>query len=330
MKINLAKLKREGTPLYATETEIIYKQPETKLEISWNNLEKQHSTGLENNVNSNLKALFSKFDLSKIELEICETVYKLKSDKKLGEIEVQTSIQKKNFSIKTKVVKDMIKSIEEYIKMLKDAILIENATSQLIKNLDFYLDGNEIRVKINNMRYIKLYNGLFVYPKKWEPLGIQCYISYKNFLFNGYVKLEYNNEIEKIKNYFLENKLFGEYKYFDFKIILTKEKDFNNDENYKLIKNDKLCTFIVKLIQKRCQLSTIMEYLGCYLSKYFLNALLPYLNDVKSVFINIGQKMLPDGLSDIYVCIISENIIKIQRKEGSFEIFFNEKKLNIF
>lgn len=329
MKINLAKLKPKRTILYATETEIVYKQPETKLEKIWSNLEIQPISGKDDQETCNTKALYNKFELSKIELEICETVYKLKNDGKIGELELKTDVHKNNYSVKTKTVKDMVRSIDEYGKMLKNAISIENKTYQLIKELDYFIYRNELRVKLDDTRFLSLNNGLFVYPKNWEPLGVHCFVKYKNFVFYGFIKIVYEKEFEKIKNYFLEIGIIGEYKYNDIEILLQKENDSIFSKKYKIINNDKLCTFVVDLIKKKIHLKTIIEYLVCYLSKYFVKALMPFFNNKKYAFINIGNEILADGLSDVYVYILSYYIVKVHRKDGTFNIFINEQKINI-
>ncbi|KAM0674035.1 hypothetical protein GVAV_000016 [Gurleya vavrai] len=354
MKINISKLNLKQEPLHATDTEIIYQQPQSQLEKTWNNLSLHFQKLEQENENYSEKQLYNRYMQSKYELETNLEIYKLIKNNVIENKVIKSSKKENLYSIKKVLANDLTKICEDKILLLQNAIENEKCIYQIIKNENFCFFENKMRIFIDHFYFIEVRNNKLIYNKNYKPKGLFVIIEHKKFIFRGFVNEESNDEIENVKRYIKEINLVGEYNICNIKITIKQGneesnnkkicKDANLFENTTLSNNAneknkmydemsqnniiinhelKLCKFIINYIKENKNL--LGEMIICYVSKYFLN----FIFKEKCIEnINLDEIILIDNLSKIYCCIYKDKIVKVIRENNDFNIFVDEKKVN--
>ncbi|KAM0677984.1 hypothetical protein BDAP_001464 [Binucleata daphniae] len=321
MKINVKKLSIQKTPEYATNTGTIDLQPETNLERTWNYLANYYTSLEDEKEISQLKKLFESFYFAGTEIKTCKNTFDLVKQKIIKQVKIKKIEETNEYTLKEKVLNDLIDITNRKKRLLLDSIEKENKTYELVKNENVYIKNNRLKIWIDLKHKLDCTLGTIKKPEKWKSLGLYCCIQYRNITFEGLYKKNDLSCVEDVKEYIKETRLEGKYKINEFSVTIKR------GANKKIAKENDLCKFVMACIDNNTKKEMLHEMMLCYTAKYLLNAFLRAIRITKYTIVSDTDKVMYDKLNNTFFCICDKGVIKICRSDERILMFMNERQI---
>lgn len=303
--------------LFANENEIVYEPYKSSLDLAWDSLAtyyQQKAIEYQSDRVSK-QALFTKFQIAKVELETISTTYKLIKEEVLSCVNVHHKVENK-VNLFLKIVSDSKKIIEKKLAILRDSINKERKLLQIVQEYDCTIEHGVLKIILDNTHYVVIDGERYIYPDKWKPTGLRCTIEYKGLRYSGTRQCKGDlEELEQIIEYVQEKKLIGEYISENIKIsidICENETGGNN-----------LCLLILDKFRRNSDINVIYEIVICYMCKIYWKNLV----DNEYQVVNSYDNKMIDGLSKEYFVIAKIGVIRVSRGDNDFLIYLNENEI---
>lgn len=299
--------------VYATPDEIIYEPTKTILENTWDKLANHYQALNEPNT---VEKMNSKVMLAKIELETNNTVYDLITKDVLKSEKINKQIKNVSYNLVKKAIQDCKQIVLNKLDSLRDASKKEEMLVELLKNYEYCIVDGVVNVYIDT-NYL-IFDEKFIFPTKWKPIGLCCMIKYGNIEFKGSLAPEkYVGDVEQVFEYIKEVKSVCEEKRKILEISVVR-CDVDDSEG------DEIAKFVIKSMKEGKRIDIIFEMVTCYSSRLLAKDLL---GDCE-IINGMGCNMI-DGLSTEFFCYKEDNVLRVDRKEGKINFFYNECSVEV-
>lgn len=318
MKFNSADFPLDNKIVAAREQDIYYETEKNSLAETWDRLLEYYNDRIREECREDMEEaeLYRMLCTARVEAETGRTVYDLIEKGVLQTYKVRAR-NRVTFSFKPFILQSCISLLDNGIEDLRTAIEYEEKVYRKIEDitLPVTLVNGEVRIYVTGNDYLKLDEECkYIYPANWKAKGLTCRVRYLDISLECSVPpTEGINEVEAIKEYFLEKSMIQRFRKGRMDIEISEMKCEG--------RKDPLCRCILDELRNGTGIGEVCNKTMVYLSRMLVDRITDGCMDRR--FLMYTGNILCDGLSETFFVLTNDRVIHVSRNDYKLEILVN-------